>query len=492
MGRLRGLATAAILRRRYLEVTSMAAEPETPTSIDEDKRHVIENAIMAFRPEVKRDPADAPVDPGTALAALAANPTVRRLTKHRRLIDGLLRTKPDQRGALDGAARDVLASTLDPDMSDDQRQLRLDRAKRRLDEMVAREGESQLGQRHWQHWVHNTDDIFRFSTPEQTLAACNDEHLVPKRTRDGPYVQSRLIVAQFWSDLPPAAFREYVQPKYWADCCAFWQSVVPLRGPEVPTTDGYDWDCIETVTIAGQPLTVPLQIGFRELPDHSRVWTRFNLYPGRDYKDPVQVDVDTGTVSAESVPDGPARTLVKATKYVHWREGAPQPDLTAHACDFGWCELMVEMAYRSVREFAPARLQAEETQAAQTRAAVAKTPAGAAVTELAGAVTAECQQVIGDNRANLEKLIGRFTGKSWEAGWINDLLDMGLSTARHYGSIASSVRRFADSLGNPRADSDVLDDSEAPAGRDAQAKGEDDGGQGAGQDQADRPGPGMG
>jgi hypothetical protein len=237
---------------------------------------------------------------------------------------------------------------------------------------------------------------------------------------------------------------------------------------------------------------VPLQIGFRELPDHSRVWTRFNLYSGPDYPGPVPVDVDTGTVSAESVPDGPARTLVKATKYVHWSDSRVVPDLTAHACDFGWCELMVEMAYRSVHEFAPASLQAGQAQAAQTRAAVVKTPAGAAATELAGAVTAECQQVIGDNRASLEKLIGRFTGKSWEAGWINDLLDMGLTTVRHYGSIASSVRRFADSLGNSSADTDATAGGDAEAATDPPAKGEDDGGQGAGQDQAGRPGPGMG
>jgi hypothetical protein len=459
----------------------MTDAPNARTPADEQKRQVIEHAIMAFRSDVKNTyPRDPPAEPESALAALAATATVRRLTKHRRLIDGLLRSAPEDRAALDGAVRDVLESTLDPDLSDDRRQPLVDQAKNRLDEMVANEDKSRLGHRHWQHWVRSTDDIFRFSTPEQTLAACNDEQQVPKRTPDGRSVLSRLIVAQFWSDLPPAAFREYVQPKYWPDCCAFWQSVVPLDGPEVPTTDGYDWDCEETVSILGNELTVPLHIGFRELPDHSRVWTRFNLISNPAYyTSTVPVDVDTGTVSAESVPDGPARTLVKATKYVHWRDASKQPDLTAQACDFGWCELMVEMAYRSVQEFAPARLQA-----AQTQAVGAKTPAGAGITELAGAVTAECQQVIGDNRANLEQLIGRFTGKSWEAGWINDLLGMGLATARHYGNIASDVRRFADSLRDAPADSDAPAATaapaapaggDAPAATDAQAKGEDHG-----------------
>jgi hypothetical protein len=45
-----------------------------------------------------------------------------------------------------------------------------------------------------------------------------------------------------------------------------------------------------------------------------------------------------------------------------------------------------------------------------------------------------------------EKLIGRFTGRSWDAGWINDLLAMELVTVRRYSRVASRVRRFADSL----------------------------------------------
>jgi hypothetical protein len=327
---------------------------------DEQKRQVIENAIMAFRPDVHEAfRGDTSADPGSALDDLAATATVRRLTKHRRLIDGLRRTDPGKRAGLGDVARSILASTLSPDLSADRRQHLVDRAQRRLDEVVADEGDKRLQRRHWQHWIHSTDDVFRFSTHERTLAACNDEQRVWKLTPGLQPVCSRLIVAQFWSDLPPTAFREYVQPKYWPDCSAFWQSVDPVNGrAEVPTKGGYDWDCEETVSIVDKTLTVPLQIGFRELPDHSRLWTRFNLLGGAAYTDAVLVDVDTGTVSAESVPNGPARTLVKATKYVHWRYADNQPDLTAQACDFGWSELMVEMAYRSVREFAPERQQA--------------------------------------------------------------------------------------------------------------------------------------
>ena len=442
-----------------------------PNPADEDKRRIIEDATMAFRPVVIRDfPRDPPAAPGPALAALAAAATVRRLTKHRRLIDGFRRSTADVRAGLDGEARLVLESTLEPGLPDDRRQLLVDRAKRRLDEVAADPGEPRLQQRHWEHWVRSTDDIFRFTTQERTFAACNDEDHKWKLTPDGQSVWSRLIVAEFWSDLPPAAFREYVQPKNWPSCCQFWKSVDPL-GPVVQTLDGYDWDFAETVYIITQTLTVPLHIGFRELPDHSRIWTRFNL-SGPNYTPATQVDVDTGTISAESVSNGPAPTLVQATKWVHWRYNT-QPDLTAQACDFGWCELMEEMAYGCAQGFTPSRLQALATQAdaVMAPADAAKAPADAAVKQLVEAVTTEFEQVIGDNGPHLEQLIGRFTGKSWDAGWINDLLDMGLVTARHYGNIASDVRRFADSLRDAPAEADAPAVRGTPAERDTPAEG---------------------
>jgi hypothetical protein len=421
----------------------------------DEKRLVIEDAIMAFRPRLVHDfPRDRRAEPVPALTALAAAATVRRLTKHRRLIDGFRRSRADDRAGLDGPARLVLDSTLQPGLPDDQRRPLVDRAKRRLDEVAADEGEPRLQQRHWQHWVRSTDDIFRFSTHERTFAACNDEDQVWKLTPDGQSVLSRLIVAQFWSDLPPSAFRDFVQPEFWPICCSFWKSVVPIPpgGLHVQTTDGYDWDFEETVSIITQTLTVPLHIGFRELPDHSRIWTRFNLLSGPDYTPAVQVDVDTGTVSAELAPNGPAQTLVKATKYVHWRYNT-QPDLTAQACDFGWCEMMEEMAYGCAQGFTPPGPQTSGTQA------------DGAVKQFVEAVTTQCQQAINQSGPHLEQLIGRFTGTSWDAGWINDLLDVGLVTARHYGNIASDVRRFADSLRDAPADSDTPARTDKPAER---------------------------
>jgi hypothetical protein len=400
---------------------------------DEEKRLVIEDAILAFRPEVARQyPREPPPGAGTPLERLAAAANIRRLTKHRRLIDGLRRSTADVRAELGDQVRLVLASTLEQGLPEDRRQSLTDQAKRRLDEVAAAPGEPRLQPQHWQLWVQSTDDIFRFTTHERTFEACNDEQLVLKATPDGELVLSRLIIAQFWSDRAPADFLRFVDPQNWPSCSPFWKAVRELS-PIVRTADGYDWDFAETVDIITQTVTMPLHIGFRVLPDQSRVWTRFNICRAF-YDQATQFDVDTGTVSAGSVPGGPAPTLVQATKYIHWRD-PNHPDLTALACDFGWCGLMEEMAYGCAQGFPEG-----------AGAGGAKTPIGDAIKQFVGAVTTECQQSISDNGPNLEKLIGRFTGSSWDAGWINDLLDMGLVTVRHYGNIASDVRSFADSL----------------------------------------------
>jgi hypothetical protein len=405
---------------------------------DEEKRRVIEDAILAFRPDVARRyrPKSQPKAP-QALENLADATNITRLGKHRRLIDGLRRSAARDRSRLNTHARRVLASTLEPGLPDDRRQNLVDQAKRQLDEVAAASGTQRLQPQHSQLWVQGTNDIFPYTTHEQTFEACDDEQLVMKATPDGRLVPSRLIIAQFWSDLPPAAFRTYVDPQNWPRCSPFWKSVLPLRAV-VPTADGYDGDFEETVNIITETLTVPLRIGFRVRPDQSRVWTRFNI--SRDfYNQNTEVDVDTGTVSAESVPGGPAPTLVRATKYLHWRDPS-HPDLTAQACDFGWSQLMEEMADGCVGGFSATDGP--------------KTSVDAATRQLVEAVTAQWQQGISDNQPHLEQLIGRFTGSSWDAGWINDLLDMGLVTARRYGNIASDVRRFADSLRNTATERD--------------------------------------
>jgi hypothetical protein len=411
-------------------------------SADEQKRRILEEATLTFRPDApshflreRRRP-----ERSQALARLAAAANIRRLTKHRRLIDGLRRIQAGDRASLDVHARQVLVSTLEQDLPEDSRQSLVDRAKLRLDEVVAAPGAPRLQPQHWQLWVQSTNDIYHYTLHEQTFEACNDEQLVMKATPDGTVVPSRLIIAQFWSDLPPAAFRQYVNPVNWPHCSPFWKAFTPL-GPVVPTGDGYDGDFNEVVDIITETLTVPLHVGFRMLPDQSRVWTRFNISRGF-YNASTEVDVDTGTVSAGSVPGGPAPTLVQATKYLHWRDPS-HPDLTALACAFGWCQLMEEMAYGCAQGFPAAGARAEAKGAG---ADGAKTSVDAAIRQLVEAVTTECQQGISDSRPYLAQLIGRFTGPSWDAGWINDLLNMGVVTVRHYGNIASDVRRFADSL----------------------------------------------
>jgi hypothetical protein len=417
------------------------SDEEERRLIEEEKRRVINNAKLAFRPQVARQH---PREPPSALASLADAANVGRLVKHRRLIDGLRRCPADDRADLDEHAGTVLASTVEQDTD----QSLADRAKRRLNEVVAAPGAPRLQPQHWQQWVQSTDDIFRFTTPERTFEACNDEQLVMKATPAGHLVPSRLIIAQFWSDLSPADFSTYVDPRNWPRCSPFWRAMKPL-GPIAETAGGYDGDFEEKVDIIGVTLTVPLHIGFRVLPNQSRVWTRFNI-SHEFYNQDTRVDVDTGTVSAELVAGGPARTRVQATKYLHWRDPS-QPDLTAQACDFGWSDLMEEMAYRCAEGFPEDGQQAEGTrtdgqQAEGTGADGATRSVDDAIRQLVEDVTTQCQQGIGDNGTHLGQLIARFTGSSWDAGWINDLLDMGLVTTRRYGNIASDVRRFADSL----------------------------------------------
>jgi hypothetical protein len=82
----------------------------------------------------------------------------------------------------------------------------------------------------------------------------------------------------------------------------------------------------------------------------------------------------------------------------------------------------------------------------QAPAAGVGTSVDDAIKRLVEEVVTQCRDGIGASGPHLEKLIGRFTGPSWDPRWVNDLLAMGLVTVDRYGSIASSVRRFADSL----------------------------------------------
>jgi hypothetical protein len=415
---------------------------------DGDKRRVIENAILAFRPDVaKKYGLDMP-EAGPALAELAAAGNIPRLVKHRRLIDGLRRWPAEDRTRFDGQARALLDSTVPDDTPPDTRPDLVNQAKDQLDVVVAAPGAQQLQPQYWQLWVHNANDTFQFATSEQTFQACNDEQLVMKATPDGKLVLSRLLFAQFWSDRPPTDFRRFIDPHFWSVYSPFWQEPEPLSAV-VPTADGFDWDFLETVNFLNEKLVVPLHVGVRVLPDQSRVWTRFNIsgefyprYPN------TPVDVDTGTITAELVPGGPAQTRVQAIKYLHWRDPS-RPDPTAQACEFGWAELIEEMADRSAQGPPAAGAQAGAAGAGGT-----KTPVDDAITQLVKEVTTEWQQGITENGPHLEQLMRRFTGSSWDPGWVNDLLDMALVATRRYGNIAGDVLRFAASFQDPPAEED--------------------------------------
>ena len=342
------------------------------------KRSVIENSILAFRPEDARKYQWDPPDARQALADLAAATNIPRLVKHRRLIDGLRRSSAEVRADLDGHLRDTLASTLKPGLSDDGRQRLADRAK--------------AGWTRWRrHRATNGSSRGTRSSGCRTRKASSRSPRMNRplrhatmssrriRPRPAGKSSSRLIVAQFWSELPPTAFRTYVNPRNWPQCSPFWRAMQPL-GPIGQRADDYDGDFAETVNIVGETLTVPLRIGFRVSPDQSRVWARFNISRTFYNQFPdTKVDVDTGTVSAELVSGGPAQTRVRATKYLHWRD-PNRPDLTELACDYGWADLMEEMADGCVQGFPADGGQAEGAgRARSTVTGGAQTSAGAAV-----------------------------------------------------------------------------------------------------------------
>lgn len=397
------------------------------------RREAHEDAVLAFRPEVAsglnkqaRTTFPAPKD---ALHAMA-DANVPRVLKHRAVIDGLLRQPGTGEAATslrESAARALLA----PGPPDPDRQAEV---LRHLDEVLAHGGES-LTHEHWEKWVAATEDVLDLSVHEKTYRTeCNDSDVVTKYTPDGHPVPSRRIVAEFWSDLPPSAFTKFVDPRNWPDISAFWTHMVALSEvrPKKDPPTGYDCELEETVVILGTEVKVPLQVAYRQRPD--RVWVRFNL--DRDHYDAssVPVDVDTGTVSAESMPGGPAPTLVQSTKYVHWTLG--HPDFSSLSCDFGYADLMAEMADASLDD--------------PELAAVAPTaPAehvGDAVTRFVTDVTREWKDGMDGCAPPLRNLIGRFTGTSWNAGWINDLLDISKVQVDRSGNVASHVRRLADSL----------------------------------------------
>jgi hypothetical protein len=207
----------------------------------------------------------------------------------------------------------------------------------------------------------------------------------------------------------------------------------------VGTGGGYDGVFEEVVDILSETLTVYLDVGFRVRADGSGVWTRFNMARGDPPFPAAKVDVDTGVVSAALTPNGPAPTLVRATKYLHWAD-PERPDFTPWVCELGWAELMVEMANRCGDE------------PAATTATATTVPAPSiddAIKRLVDEVTADCRAGIGRYGTHARNLIGRFTGSSWDRRWVNDLLGMGGAVVNSYSGLFSHVRTFTDTLRDP-------------------------------------------
>lgn len=379
-----------------------------------------------------------------------------RVLKLRLLIDTLRRESARARRDLDAGARHVLLHTLPTIDGKSPPKALVDQAKERLDAVVEAHGGAYLEEPHWRQLTEEAGQLFGFAVAERTFeGGCNDQELAWKVTPDGEAVRSRLLIAQFWTDQPPSAFVDYVSPENWPNCSSFWESMKPLspvtRAPNGDYTGVFD----EVVRIDTTRLRVPLEVGFRMSADLSRVWARFNIdkpqYEARKgSKNAVPVDVDTGTVSAETVPGGPAPTRVRATKYLHAPSGSTAARFAELACDSGWSEMMITMAFacspNGPSEVAAAAAKARAPASPRPAATATAVPAGVAVGQFVDRVVQDCKDGIDTTGQHVQRMLTRFTGPSWDPRWVNDLLDIGVVTAERYGRVLSHIRGLADSL----------------------------------------------
>jgi hypothetical protein len=412
------------------------------------RRRALEHAHDVFRRRPHELTDEWVAEAGQALEDLAQAETV-RVVKLRFLVDTFRRGNQDAYEALRDPVSRVLEQTLPTTGGQPPARPVIDEAKRHLDHAVQAEGAPRLEERHWSQLTRESGQLFGFGTSERTFAArCNDQREAWKTTPDGQHVKSRVIVGEFWSNQPPSAFVDYVDPRRWPECSSFWREMRQHSLTLAPNGN-YDGVFEEVVDVGDEVLEVPLEVGFRMRRDMSRVWVRFNLHR-KTYLDrmgtdsAVKVDVDTGTVSAESMPGGPAPTCVRATKYLHAADpkAVPFPELL---CDLGWPEMMVAMAFHC-SSGGPSEVAAAGA-AARATAAAAAVPADVAVGRFVERVVTECQEGIGHTSPYVQSLIGRFTGPSWDLGWINDLLGIGMVTTERYGRVLSHVRGLADDLG---------------------------------------------
>jgi hypothetical protein len=413
------------------------------------RRQALEQAHKVFRERPEELTDEWLAEAGQALEELAKAKTT-RVVKLRFLVDTFRRGNQDAYRALQEPVGRVVEHTLPTTGGRPPSAQVVDEAKRHVDDVVLRaEGEPRLEERHWGQLTRASGPLFGFGTSERTFSArCNDEREAWKTTPDGQHVKSRVIVGEFWTNQLPSAFVDYVDPRRWPDCSSFWRDMRELSITMAPNGN-YDGVFEEVIDVGEATLEVPLEVGFRMRDDVSRVWVRFNLDPV-EYKrrkeagDPVPVDIDTGTVSAESVPGGPAPTRVRATKYLHAadRAAVPFPELL---CDLGWPEMMVDMAFHC-SPHGPSEVAAAGA-AARATAAAAAVPSDVAVGRFVERVVKECQDGIGQTSPHVQSLIGRFTGPTWNLGWVNDLLGIGMVTTERYGRVLSHVRGLADDLG---------------------------------------------
>jgi hypothetical protein len=417
----------------------MSVDPGGDARSDTAARRIaFEDALLAFRPEL-REKHESLIGrevppPQTALERLNAA-DLPRMLKHRAVLDGLLRAQPTRDLEILDRAVDVLQGTMPRERSVDTPVSDL---RRPLSELSG----ERLRQGHWDDWVRTTHDVFAFSLHERTFRACNDRLTAPKRRcTDEQLVDSALVVGEFVSPLKPVDFEGYVNPLRWPRDSVFWEAVTPLD-EERPVDDGIarGWNRTlqETVNIFGDVLSVPLAVAVRARHDGSRVWVRFNI--ARDQvTDDLPVDVDTGTVSAESIGGG--RTLVQATKYINWTKVGAN-DFVSLCCDFGWVELMAQMAEKSLEPHPEAREVGVMSEPDQPPPA----PLEEEVKRFVDNVAAEYKGGVDQAVPELRRLLGRFVGNTWDPRWVNDLLAIAQVSVERSGNVVNHVRGLAEAL----------------------------------------------
>lgn len=179
--------------------------------------------------------------------------------------------------------------------------------------------------------------------PVPVLAELAQDEAIKPGCNDAPFdagPDTPTIVSRFWTSRSFADLSTFVDPRNWERLGSpYWKQMKAVEGPRF-TTDGYTAVFREVVLLPTGPITVYLDVTFRN-DDHSALTTFCESF-GRNS----QVSLDRGHVFATDrtvSPDGTRATLVYSTKSIVFTDDVLN-GLTGLACDNGWVDMMIRMA----------------------------------------------------------------------------------------------------------------------------------------------------